>query len=33
MKIIDDAGNDLPLDGSVSSNMVVRGPWIVKRVT
>ena len=30
MKIIDDAGNDLPLDGSVSGNMVVRGPWIVK---
>jgi fatty-acyl-CoA synthase len=30
MKIIDDAGNDLPHDGSVSGNMVVRGPWIVK---
>jgi len=30
MKIIDDAGNDLPQDGSVSGNMVVRGPWIVK---
>ena len=30
MKIIDDAGNDLPMDGSVSGNMVVRGPWIVK---
>jgi fatty-acyl-CoA synthase len=30
MKIVDDAGNDLPLDGSVSGNMVVRGPWIVK---
>ena len=30
MKIIDDAGNDLPSDGSVSGNMVVRGPWIVK---
>jgi fatty-acyl-CoA synthase len=30
MKIIDDAGNDLPEDGSVSGNMVVRGPWIVK---
>src|SRR5260221_4860516 len=29
MKIIDDAGNDLPEDGSVSGNMVVRGPWIV----
>jgi 3-(methylthio)propionyl---CoA ligase len=30
MKIIDDAGNDLPQDGSISGNMVVRGPWIVK---
>ena len=30
MKIIDDAGNDLPSDGSVSGNMVVRGPWVVK---
>ncbi len=29
MKIVDDAGEDLPLDGSVSGNMVVRGPWIV----
>jgi len=29
MKIVDDAGNDLPMDGSVSGNMVVRGPWIV----
>src|SRR6187455_1355051 len=29
MKIIDDAGNDLPHDGSVSGNLVVRGPWIV----
>ncbi len=30
MKIVDDAGEDLPQDGSVSGNMVVRGPWIVK---
>jgi fatty-acyl-CoA synthase len=30
MKIIDDAGNDLAQDGSVSGNLVVRGPWIVK---
>jgi 3-(methylthio)propionyl---CoA ligase len=30
MKIIDDAGNDLPNDGVASGNMVVRGPWIVK---
>ena len=29
MKIIDDAGNDLPQDGSISGNLVVRGPWIV----
>ena len=29
MKIVDDAGKDLPSDGSVSGNMVVRGPWIV----
>ena len=29
MKIVDDAGRDLPCDGSVSGNMVVRGPWIV----
>ncbi len=29
MKIVDDAGNDLPSDGSVAGNMVVRGPWIV----
>jgi fatty-acyl-CoA synthase len=30
MKIIDDAGNDLPNDGEASGNLVVRGPWIVK---
>jgi len=30
MKIVDDVGEDLPMDGSVSGNMVVRGPWIVK---
>ncbi len=29
MKIVDDTGKDLPSDGSVSGNMVVRGPWIV----
>ena len=29
MKIVDDAGADLPCDGSISGNMVVRGPWIV----
>jgi len=29
MKIVDDAGKDLPSDGSISGNMVVRGPWIV----
>ena len=30
MKIVDDAGNDLPSDGAVSGNTVVRGAWIVK---
>jgi len=30
MKVIDDAGNDLPEDGSISGNLVVRGPWIAK---
>ena len=30
MKIIDDAGNDLPSDGEAAGNLVVRGPWIVK---
>ena len=30
MKIIDDAGNDLPADGETSGNLGVRGPWIVK---
>ena len=29
MKIVDDAGNDLPNDGKASGNLVVRGPWIV----
>ncbi len=30
MKVIDDAGNDLPEDGSTAGNLVVRGPWIAK---
>jgi fatty-acyl-CoA synthase len=29
MKIVDDAGNDLPRDGKASGNLMVRGPWIV----
>jgi fatty-acyl-CoA synthase len=29
MKIVDDAGNDLPNDGNASGNLMVRGPWIV----
>ncbi|TWT10037.1 3-(methylthio)propionyl-CoA ligase [Reyranella sp. CPCC 100927] len=29
MKIVDDAGNDLPKDGKASGNLLVRGPWIV----
>jgi fatty-acyl-CoA synthase len=28
MKIIDDAGNDLPWDGKAFGNLLVRGPWI-----
>ena len=30
MKIVDDAGNDLPKDGEAAGNLLVRGPWIVK---
>ncbi|HKU99781.1 MAG TPA: 3-(methylthio)propionyl-CoA ligase [Vineibacter sp.] len=29
MKIVDDAGHDLPKDGKASGNLLVRGPWIV----
>jgi acyl-CoA synthetase (AMP-forming)/AMP-acid ligase II len=30
MKIVDDAGKELPKDGQESGNLLVRGPWIVK---
>jgi fatty-acyl-CoA synthase len=30
MKIIDDAGGELPWDGKNSGHLVVRGPWIVR---
>jgi len=29
MKIIDDAGNELPMDGKQSGELLVRGPWVV----
>jgi len=28
MKIVDDAGRDLPKDGDVAGNLLVRGPWV-----
>ena len=28
MKIVDDAGNDLPRDGKAFGDLLVRGPWI-----
>jgi fatty-acyl-CoA synthase len=31
MKIVDDAGRDLPWDGRTSGNLVVRGPWVLDR--
>jgi fatty-acyl-CoA synthase len=31
MKIVDDAGQDLPWDGRSAGNLVVRGPWVLKR--
>ncbi|MFN3631094.1 MAG: AMP-binding enzyme, partial [Casimicrobiaceae bacterium] len=30
MKIVDDAGGELPRDGRASGNLMVRGPWIVR---
>jgi fatty-acyl-CoA synthase len=29
MKIVDDCGNELPQDGKISGELLVRGPWIV----
>jgi fatty-acyl-CoA synthase len=31
MKIIDDAGNELPRDGHTFGNLMVKGPWICRR--
>jgi 3-(methylthio)propionyl---CoA ligase len=31
MKIVDDAGNELPRDGKAYGNLMVRGSWIVKQ--
>jgi fatty-acyl-CoA synthase len=31
MKIVDDAGQELPWDGAASGHLLVRGPWIIKR--
>jgi acyl-CoA synthetase (AMP-forming)/AMP-acid ligase II len=30
MKIVDDAGNELPWDGKTYGNLLVRGPWIIR---
>jgi 3-(methylthio)propionyl---CoA ligase len=30
MKIVDDAGTELPWDGKAYGNLLVRGPWVVK---
>ncbi len=30
MKIVDDAGNDLPWDGKTYGNLWVRGPWVIR---
>ena len=30
MKIIDDAGKELPWDGKTYGNLLVRGPWVIK---
>jgi fatty-acyl-CoA synthase len=31
MKIVDDSGNELPWDGQTYGNLMVRGPWVIKR--
>ncbi|GAB3412038.1 3-(methylthio)propionyl-CoA ligase [Massilia agilis] len=31
MKIVDDAGVELPWDGETSGHLLVKGPWIIKR--
>ncbi|WP_151638716.1 3-(methylthio)propionyl-CoA ligase [Noviherbaspirillum aerium] len=30
MKIVDDAGNELPWDGRTCGNLLVRGPWVLE---
>ena len=30
MKIVDDAGKDLPWDGKTYGNLLVRGPWVIR---
>ena len=30
MKIVDDAGKELPWDGKTYGNLLVRGPWVIK---
>jgi acyl-CoA synthetase (AMP-forming)/AMP-acid ligase II len=30
MKIVDDAGNELPWDGKTYGNLMVRGPWVIR---
>jgi len=30
MKIVDDAGSDLPWDGKTYGNLLVRGPWVIR---
>ena len=31
MRIVDDAGDELPHDGKAAGRLLVRGPWVVKR--
>jgi fatty-acyl-CoA synthase len=31
MKIVDDAGEELPWDGKTYGNLLVRGPWVIER--
>lgn len=31
MRIVDDAGNDLPWDGQAFGDLLVRGPWVLSR--
>lgn len=31
MKIVDDAGRELPRDGKASGELLVRGPWVISR--